>query len=346
MIASNFRFAGIICLLLALPVAAVHAQPAPAPNEETDPVVEDTAAKAPDVADTAGAEDTKPAALEEDIKTKTEKAIARDTVKKDPAAKTEASNKTLAKPQKAALGSIAMRQPTPRLDQISLWREDGDKAAPTDVWDGAQALDAQTILPALVMAKNVRIKQITLRIAMSGVYIPAGMTDMEYIHWRANVLMAQKHPELAARLMNAARLGRDSAPDAVRRTAYELAAGKTEAACVESMAIADNTKPFWQNMVALCAARLGDANANKVSPDDIIKSSGALLVSKSIADNQEILVKLQALLTAIGEDEDSKVAAQKNKGQLLLLSLGALRADKHGADTQQLTDDALARAGF
>ncbi len=271
------------------------------------------------------------------------------------------------KPENAALGSLTLRQPNVRLDQISLWREDGDKAAPTDAWDGTVALDVQNILPALVMTKNQHVKDIILRIAMSGVYTPAGMTDIEYVHWRANVLMAQKHPELAARLMNAARLGRASSTDALHRTGYEVAAGEIEAACVESMADGDDKAAFWQGMAVLCAPHLGDADATKKltdalpdgaiksaaassNADDlknaIIKSSGIEPATKTIPDNHEILAKLSQLLADIQDDDDSKTAATKNKGQLLLLSLGALRATKHGEDTQKLTDQALQLAGF
>jgi hypothetical protein len=307
------------------------------------------------------------ASTEDNIATKTQRAIDKITSLKAPLK----PGPNDPKPQKVPLGSLKMREPTVRLDQISMWRDDGSKAAPTDVWDGTDPADVQAILPALVMAKNPRIKDITLRIAMTGVYIPAGMTDMDYINWRVNVLMAQKHPELAARLLNVARLGRDSAVDAVRRTGYELAADETEAACVESMAEGDKIKPFWQGMAIVCARHMGDANAVKnltaALPDgpnqnslktaaassnaddldnEVIKASGITPVAKAIPDNQDILDKLSGLLSDITIADDPVATAKENKGQLLLLALGALRAEHRGDDTQKITDQALTLAGF
>ena len=85
------------------------------------------------------------------------------------------------------------------------------------------------------------------------------------------------------------------------------------------------------------------ANDTPGLTEAIIKASGTQPATHTIADNAEILMKLQNLLNDIGDDKE---AAQKVRGQLLILSLGALRAEKHGEDTQALTDNALQLSGF
>lgn len=348
--ALNFRFVAF-CILAAPVVGPALAQPVSQTQEELE-----KQAAAPTVDETSVQEEAeKPA--EKHIEKPARPLLFAD--KPNPA--------NARKLEKLELGNIPMRQPMLRLDQIILWRADAEKASDIGVWDGTAAADAPVILPALVASKNFRIKSITYRIAMSGVYSPAGLADMDYVRWRADILMAQKHPELAARLMNAARLGRDSREDAVRRTAYELAAGDTEAACLESMALGDAAMPFWQGMAVLCARHLGDGDAAKnllaalsegavkeaassgnlkTLVDALIKESGMLPVPKPIANNHDILIQLQKLVADIEDSEDKKQAAQKNKGQLLLLSMGAWVAEKRGPDTQGITEKAMALAGL
>lgn len=271
------------------------------------------------------------------------------------------------------LGSIPMRAVAQRLDQISLWRDEDEKPADPAVWDGVDEKDTAAILPGLVAAKDAHARQIALRIAMSAVYTPAGISDEDYVRWRASVLAAQHKYTEAARLLNVARIGRDSNTDLMPRITYELAAEQPESACAESMAAGHAPDaPFWQGMGVLCARELGDADAAKklaaAMPDGpnndvktaaakigddpkplmaaLVNASGVLAVPALIADNADILAQLKKQLDDIKSVDDPKAAAHDTQGELLMLSLGALAADKRGDDTQKLAGEALKLVGI
>lgn len=269
--------------------------------------------------------------------------------------------------------SIRMaRQP---LDKISLWQteEDEDNGANPAVWDGAHGQDVVKILPTLVNSDNKKVKDITRKIAMSAVFIPEGMDDMAYTRWRADVLAAQNHYVDAGRLLNAVRIGRDDHQDVESRIAFQLANNQTQAACLEAMASRQSqATPFWQGLEVLCAATLGDKDgiaAMQASlPDGDVKAAAekigngsntaplrAALVSaaavkpenKPLADNEELVSRLKRLISEI-EDEDENLDATiaANRGQLLLMGMGVLSADKQTEDTDKVAKKALDMAGF
>ncbi|HCM83654.1 MAG TPA: hypothetical protein PKW15_02530 [Alphaproteobacteria bacterium] len=263
------------------------------------------------------------------------------------------------------------RQPA---DEISLWQTEEDENAGADrgIWDGARGKDVVTILPTLVNSDNKRVQNLIRHIAMSAVYIPEGMDGMAYTQWRADVLAAQNRYADASRLLNVARIGRDDSRDVESRIALQLANNQTESACLEAMATRNTQgNSFWQGLEVLCANTLGDAEtANKLRenlPDGEMKLAAekmgnsknnaalrAALVSaaainpdnKPLADNEELLRRLKRLMYEINDDEENRegmIAA--NKGQLMLLALGALSADKKGEDTDKVTKQALEMAG-
>jgi len=267
-----------------------------------------------------------------------------------------------------SLGAISMRAVAERLDRIELWHDGDTGAINRAIWDGVDPKDTATILYSLVGSKHEEVKKITLRIAMSAVYTPEGMEAMDYVRWRAAVLAADKKYAEAARLLNAARIGRDSNVDLVSRIAYELASNQAESACVEAMAAGRaGETPFWQGMQALCARQAGDMDAaaqmrDAIMDEDIkaaaeklngknadtkpliaalVNASGALPLPEPLLDNAELISKLKSLLSYIKDAEDSTIAAKNNQGELLLLSLGALAAETRDDDTQKITGEAL-----
>ena len=271
------------------------------------------------------------------------------------------------------LGNLHMRAVAQRLDTISLWRDEEDKAADSAVWDGTIPEDVAAILPHLIVTKDEHVRQILRHIAMSAVYAPAGIEPMDYVRWRANVLAADKKFTEAARLLNVARIGRDSSADLLPRITFELASDQIESACLEAMASGHaNDTAFWQGLQILCAHQTGDDSAveslRAALPDGDIKTaamrlgkntdakplvailvdtSGALPVPSPIADNTEILSGLKRLIADIKDtdtdaDKDAiKTAARKNQGELLLLSLGALSAENKSENTTALTHQAF-----
>jgi len=267
-----------------------------------------------------------------------------------------------------SLGDIHMRAVAQRLDEISLWRADDAAAANSDIWDGVEAQDVPVILPGLIGAKNEQVKKITLRIAMSAVYTPAGMDAIDYVRWRARVLAAQEKYTEAARLLNVARIGRDSNADLMLRIIYELASDQAESACLESMAAGHvDDMPFWQGMEVLCAHQAGDIVAveklRAALPDGEIKTAAAKLDAKGadakpfiaalvntsgvlhdvrpIADNADILAGLKHLNADIKNADDTAAAVKQHQGELLLLSLGALAAEHHAEETQSTVHQVL-----
>lgn len=268
--------------------------------------------------------------------------------------------------------SIRMaRQP---LDKLSLWQteEAEDNGANPAVWDGAHGQDVVKILPTLVNSGDKKVKDITREIAMSAVFIPEGMDDMAYTRWRADVLAAQNRYADAARLLNAVRIGRDDHQDVESRIALQLANNQTQAACLEAMASRQSQPtPFWQGLEVLCAATLGDKDGIAAMqanlPDGDVKAAAekigtgntaplrAALVSaaavkpenKPLADNEELVSRLKRLISEI-EDEDENLDATiaANRGQLLLMGMGVLSADKQAEDTDKVAKKALQLAGF
>jgi len=272
-----------------------------------------------------------------------------------------------------SLGSISMRAVAQRLDRIELWRDDASGAINRAVWDGVDPKDTPAILHSLVGSKQEEVKKVTLRLAMSAVYTPEGMDAMDYVRWRAAVLAADKKYTEAARLLNVARIGRDSNSDLVARITYELASNQAESACVEAMAAGRaGETPFWQGMQVLCAWQAGDVDAaaqmqDVIADEDIsaaaeklnnknadmkpliaalVNASGALPLAEPLPDNSELIEKLKRLLSDIKDADDSTVAAKNNQGELLLLSLGALAAETRDDDTQSVTSEALKKVGF
>jgi len=267
-----------------------------------------------------------------------------------------------------SLGTISMRAVAERLDRIELWHDGDTGAINRAIWDGVDPKDAVALLYSLIGSKQEEVKKITLRIAMSAVYTPEGIEAMDYVRWRAAVLAVDKKYVEAARLLNAARIGRDSNADLVARITYELASNQVESACVEAMAAGRaGETPFWQGMQALCAWQAGDRDVaaqmrdaiadegikvaaeklNGKNPDAkpliaaLVNASGALPLAEPVADNADLIFKLKSLLSDIKDAEDSTIAAKNNQGELLLLSLGALAAESKDEDTQSVTHQAL-----
>jgi len=268
-----------------------------------------------------------------------------------------------------ALGDITMRSVAARLDQISLWRgDDENNKVDRAIWDGAKPKDIAAILPSLIGSKNEEAKKITYRIAMSAAYTPDGMDAMDYVRWRANVLAADKKYTEAARLLNVARIGRDSNVDLNARIAFELASGQVESACAEAMAAGHATDvPFWQGLQALCAYQVGDADAAQdaskgITDNDmkaaaeklrgksadthpliaaLVNASGALPLRHPLSDDEDLVDHLKSLLSAIKDADDPKAALQDKQGDVLLFTLGALAAEQHGDDTHDVTHQAL-----
>ena len=68
--------------------------------------------------------------------------------------------------------------------------------------------------------------------------------------------------------------------------------------------------------------------------------------NKPLADNAELLRRLKRLIYEINDDEANRegmIAA--NKGQLMLLAMGVLSADKKDEDTDKVAKQALEMAG-
>lgn len=271
--------------------------------------------------------------------------------------------------------STAIRMAKAPLAEISLWQteEDEKNSADPAIWFGAQGKDVAVILPSLVNSSNKKVKDITRNIAMSPVYLPEGMDAMAYARWRADVLSAQNRYSDASRLLNVVRIGRNDNTDAQSRIALQLANNQTESACLEAMATRNApANEFWQGLEVLCAATLGDANAAESLranlPEGELKTAAdkmgngkntaplrAALVStaslepknKPLEDNEQILRRLKRLMYEIKSDEaNTEAMIDANRGQLLLLSMGAMSAEKKHEDTDKATKEALGMIGL
>jgi hypothetical protein len=279
-------------------------------------------------------------------------------------------------PQLRAVDHVSLRKGFTPVDQISAWRneaEENENKAPRETWDGVQMKDLATLFPILMHSPDKKIRKIIRRIAMSAVYTPEGMQDMDYIRWRSDVLAKQEEYTAAARILNIARIGRDQTRDLETRVAYQLASNQTDAACLEAMANGrGQSAPFWQGMEVLCAQVLGDKTAAEnlrlALPDGDIKTAAEKMATNpaplraalvdvalqspkdvmppKLEDNAELLRRLKRLVSEIKEDENLDGMIAANRGQLLLLSLGALSAEKRSDDTDSITKEAMAMAGY
>lgn len=274
-----------------------------------------------------------------------------------------------------ARSSSDLRIARQSLDEISLWQteEDEKKSADPAIWYGAQGKDVAVILPAIVNSSNKRVQNITRQIAMSAVGLPEGMDGMAYARWRADVLSAQNRYADAARLLNVASIGRRDQADVESRIALQLANNQTETACLEAMATRNmQATAFWQGLEVLCAGTLGDADAaenlraslpegelkdaaekmgsgKNTAPlrAALVSAASAKAESKTIADNEMIVRRLKRLMYEIKDEEaNTEAMIDANRGQLLLLSMGALSAEKKDEDTDKVTKEALGMVGL
>ena len=276
---------------------------------------------------------------------------------------------------KAGITTFSPRSQQMDLEYLSLWlaKEEPTEATPFNVWQGAERRTVVDIMPILVNSTNGTVKRILRRVAMSGAMPPTGMSESEYIVWRADVLAAQREYGLAARLLNSARLRRNSQENMMRRLTYQLADGQGESACLEALAAGKTEGDFWQGMHVLCSRLIGDAAAGeetlKAMADGpikkaaqqssapapliraLVKQGGEMPPVKIILENDDMLDDLDDFLVQINryketEAEQKSNYINRNRGEMLLLALGALSTEEREKNTDQTTRAALDKLGL
>lgn len=260
-------------------------------------------------------------------------------------------------------GEVAMRHAALPADEISLWHDD-ESALEKSLWDGADIKTVAQIFPLLIDSNQSRVKALVKRIAFSAVRPPAGMSDHDYLRWRAAALYQQKHYAEAARLLHMMRLGRDSRADLEPRLKALLANGQSEAACLEAIAEGGGDTLFWRGLEVLCAQHLGDGAAAKKlrtalpegewqqaaeTPEKLQQKLISAPVPDPAArekDNPSWVQALQQKLAAVTETENPETELRREQGEILLLALGALAAHTQAEDTDKVTGEALKKLGL